>query len=168
MPDMVLVLGGANPITLMGWADADFAGCLDTRRSTSGFVFLLGSGAISWSSKRQATVSTSTCKAEYIASYHATKEALWLQKLVTLLGHPQGTTKIWNDNASSIIFTKDPSFHAHTKHIDVQYHFVHERVQSCEVIFQYLPTVDMPVDMLTKVLACPKHTKFLLMFGLRR
>src|SRR6266481_8367950 len=120
--DMVLVLGGANPITLMGWADTDFAGCLDTRQSTSGFVFSLGSGAISWSSKRQATVSTSTCEVEYIASCHTTKEVLWLRKLIELMGHPQDTTRIWNDNARVIILTKDPSCHARTKHINVQYH----------------------------------------------
>ena len=113
-------------------------------------------------------MSTSTCEAEYIASCHATKEALWLRKLVTLLGHLQGTTKIWNDNSGSIILTKDPSFHARTKHIDVQYHFVHELVQSKEITFQYLPTVEMPADILMKALACPKHTQFLKMLGLQR
>jgi len=163
----VLVLGGTNPIALVGWADADFARCLDTCQSTSRFMFSLGSGAISWSSKRQATVSTLTCEAKYIASCHAMKEALWLRKLMTLLGHPQDTTKIWNNNAGSIILTKDPSFHACTKHIDIQYHFVCEWVQSNKIIFKYLHTAEMPADMLTKSLAHPKHIKFSAMFGLR-
>ena len=113
-------------------------------------------------------MSTSTCEVEYIASCHATKEALWLRKLVTLLGHLQSTTKIWNNNSGSIILMKDPSFHAQTKHINVQYHFVHKGVQSKEITFQYLPMAEMPVDILTKALACPKHTQFLKMLGLWR
>ena len=107
------------PIPILN-PNADFVGCLDTQQSTSGFVLSLCSGEISWSSRHHATVSMSTCKAEYIVSCHATKEALWLQKLIKLLGHPQDTTQIWNDNARSITLTKDPSFHACTKYIDIQ------------------------------------------------
>ena len=95
------------------------------------------------------------------------KEALWLQKLVTLLGHPQSTTRIWNDNAGSIILTKDPSFHTHTKHIDVQYHFIREWVQSNKIAFKYLHTTEMPANMLTKSLAHLKHSKFMAMLRLR-
>ncbi len=83
------------------------------------------------------------------------------------MGHPQDTTRIWNDNAGAIILTKDPSYHARTKHIDVQYHFIRERVQSHEVTFKYLPTADMPADILTKPLHRPKHSKFATTLGLQ-
>ena len=107
----------------------------------------------------------STC--EYIVSCHATKEVLWLCKLIELLGHPQDTTWIWNDNSRSITLTKDLSFHAHTKHIDIQYHFIHERVQSPEVEFKYLHTANMPTDILTKPLPGPKHAKLVVALGLQ-
>jgi hypothetical protein len=109
---MVLALGGRKDMTLTGFTDSDYAGCVDSHRSTLGYIFALGSGAISQSLKRQATVSTSTCEAEYVASCHAAKEGLWLRKLIELLGFPQNTTCVWSDNTGSITLTKDPSFHA--------------------------------------------------------
>jgi hypothetical protein len=134
----------------------------------SGYVFMFGSGAISWSSKHQPTVSTSTCKAEYVASCHATKEALWLRKLVELLGFPQEATHIWSDNIGLITLTKDPLFHTWSKHINVQYHFVRERVAAKELIFKYLQTAEMPTDMLTKGLPHPLHWRFVWKVGLMR
>ena len=88
----------------------------------SDYLFTLGSGPISWSSKRQTLVTTSTCEAEYVASCHATKEAVWLHRLLELLGHKQATTTIHSDNAGSITLT-NPTFHARSKHIDVQFHY---------------------------------------------
>ena len=132
----------------------------------SGYLFTLGSSPISWSSKRQTLVTTSTCEAEYIASCHATKEAVWLRRLLELLGHKQATTTIHSDNAGSIMLTKDPIFHARSKHIDVQFHYTRERVDEKDVTFKYLPTDDMPADIMTKALHHPKHEKFAALLGL--
>jgi hypothetical protein len=105
-------------------------------------------------------VLTSTCKAEYVVSCHATKEGLWLHKLVELLGFPQDVTRIWSDNIGSITLMKDPSFHAQSKHIDVQYHFIRECIAAKELAFKYLPMAEMLADMLTKGLPRPLHWRF--------
>jgi len=83
------VLGGKQPITLQGHIDSDFSQDLDDWKSISGYTFNLGSGTISWSSKKQATVAGSSTEAEYVATDHVMKEAMWLHTLLSLLGHPQ-------------------------------------------------------------------------------
>ena len=103
----------------------------------------------------------------HVASCHATKEAIWLQKLLDLLGRPQPTTIIHSDNTGSISLTKDATFHARSKHIDVQFHYILEHVAAKEVLFKYLPTTDMPADIMTKALPRQKHEKFSTMLGLR-
>ena len=140
--DYALTLGGPIESELVGYTDSDYAGCLDTRCLTSGYIFTLGCGSISWSSKCQLIVTTLTCEAEYVASCHATKEAIWLWKLLDLLGCPQPTTIIHRDNAGSISLTKDAIFYARSKHIDVQFHYTHERVAAKEVLLKYLPTTE--------------------------
>ena len=161
----VLVLGGHGKIKLEGYTDSDYAGCIDTRRSTSGYTFMLGCGSISWSSKRQAIVTTSSCEAEYVASCNAAKEAMWLCRLLESLGQKQIMPKIHSDNTGSITLTKDPAFHARSKHIDVQYHYTRERVENKDISFHYLPTAEMAADIFTKALPRPKHDKFTRMLG---
>jgi len=143
--------------TVIGYCDADFAGDLDTRRSTTGYVFIMNGGAISWQSKRQPTVAASTTEAEYMAAAQATKEALWLRKLLADLKLDTGTMIIKADNQSAIKILKNPILSARSKHIDVIYHFARERVARQEVKFEYIDTEHMIADALTK--AVPK-TKF--------
>ena len=115
---------------LMGYTDTDWAGDQDTRRSTSGYIFGIGSGAISWQSKRQPTVALSTCEAEYIGQTQATKEAVWLKRLLDQL-NPQEhryAVIIFCDNQGAMALAKNPQFHARTKHIDIQHHYVREQV----------------------------------------
>lgn len=141
---MELVLCGAlKPLT--EYSDADWAGDTQTRRSTSGILFNIGSGAISWSSKRQPTVSLSTCEAEYIAQTHATKEAIWLRSLLSQLlmdKEEPSATIIFGDNQGAIALAKNPQFHARTKHIAIQlqHHFVREQQTAGTVDLQYIPT----------------------------
>ena len=140
-----------------GYCDADFAADLDTRRSTTGYVFLLGGGAISWSSRRQQTVAASTCEAEYMAAAAAAKEALWLRKLSDDL--QLGVTAaipILADNQGAIQLLKNPISSARSKHIDVLYHFARERVARGEVAFRYVRTALNVADSLTKAVAAEK------------
>ena len=130
-------------------------------------IFTLGNGPISWSLKWQTLVTTSTCEAEYVASCHAMKEPIWLRCLLKILSHRQSTMTIHSNNAGSIALTKDATFHACSKHIDVQFHYTRERVDEKDITFRYLPTNDMPADIMTKALPRTKHEKFTMLLGLR-
>jgi len=111
---------------LVRYCDADWGGDLEDRRSTIGFVFMMGGGAISWSSKQQPTIVLSTVEAEYMASTQATKETIWMTKFMEELGYmkEKKAMVIRCDNQGVISLTKNPMQHVRTKHIDVQHHFV--------------------------------------------
>jgi hypothetical protein len=145
---------------LKGYADADFAGDIDTRRSTTGYVFTLCGGAISWSSRLQPTVAVSTAEAEYMAAAFAVKEALWLRKLMCDFGMGIQPVKIFGDNQSALKLIKHPIASLRSKHIDVIYHFARERAARGEVKFEYLKTDDMVADIMTKPLPETKLEKF--------
>jgi hypothetical protein len=141
---------GLSDEGLVGYSDADYAGDLDTRRSTTGFVFTLFGGAVSWSSKRQATVAVSTTEAEYIAMGSAIRETLWLRQLAKEVGLGSDIITVYADNQSAIKLTKNPVSSMRSKHIDVVYHFARERVMRKDVKVVYLKTEDMLADMFTK------------------
>jgi hypothetical protein len=147
--------GGGN-LTLEAYCDADYAGDIDTRRSTTGYVFILSGGAISWSSRLQPTVAASTTEAEYMAAACAIKEALWLRTLLSELGQDPGTISIFADNQGAIKLLKNPVFSMRSKHIDVIYHFARERVMRKDIIFKYVSTNKMVADILTKPLPSTK------------
>ena len=155
---------------MTGFTDSDWAGDHETRRSTSGYVFNIGSGAISWSSKRQSSTALSSCEAEYIGQTQATKEAIWLRRLLAELqaaeGHAPVTTIIYGDNQGAIALARNPQFHARTKHIDTQHHFVREKQHSGEVDLQYIPTDQQVADGLTKALSRDKFEVFRRALGL--
>ena len=144
---------------MVGYTDADWAGDKGTRRSTSGYTFNIGSGAISWSSKRQSTVALSTCEAEYVAQTQAVKEAIWLKGLLVELSEMHNNELspsaviLYADNQGAIALAKNPVFHGRTKHIDIQHHFVREKVESGDVHFEYIPTEQQVADGLTKPLS---------------
>jgi hypothetical protein len=123
-------------VDIHGFVDADWAGDLDRRRSTSGYVFNLFGGAISWMRKRQAVVALSTTEAECMATTDAGKEAVWLQILCSGIGLVQQTMRLDCDSQSAIFLAKNPTYHSNTKHIDVQYHFVRDMVEEKKVLLE--------------------------------
>ena len=111
-----------TPVVLTGYSDADRAGDVGDRKSTSGYVFLLGGAAISWKSSKQTCVALSTAEAEYVALSAAAQEALWLQQLTSnLLNKSFRETTILEDNQSAICLAKNQQVHGRTKHIDIKY-----------------------------------------------
>jgi hypothetical protein len=147
---------GASALSLTGFADADFAGDLDSRRSTTGFLFMLNGAPVSWRSKCQPTVATSTSEAEYMAAAAAIKEALWLKQLLPELGVSLASAvQIGVDNQGAIKLLNG-SAAVRSKHIDVMHHFARERVARGEVALQYVPTGSMVADFLTKPLTGEK------------
>ena len=139
---------------LTGFSDADWAGDTSTRRSTGGFVFHIGSAAISWQSKRQPTVSLSSCEAELMAQTQATKEAIWLRRLLSDLHIKQtrGATRVYGDNQGALALARNPQHHSRTKHIHVQELWCRERQAAGDVNFQYIPTNEQVADVFTKPL----------------
>lgn len=141
---------GGN-LTLIGWSDANWGGDIHTRRSATGYIFKLGLGPVSWNSKRQPTVALSSCEAEYMALSAATQEALWLRSLLQGLGLQQRATLIYEDNQGAIELTKNFKNHSRTKHIDIRYHFVKERVQLGKI--EYCHTSQMIADLSSRTLS---------------
>ena len=155
--DVKLCLGGMA-LTLKGYCDADWSGDVNSRRSTTGYVFFLGQGAISWSSKRQPTIALSTIETKYMAVSQSAKEAIWLRQLIADVGCVQErATMIMYNNQGCIALAKNPKHHSHTKHIDVQHHFICEKVEEEVIELRYCPTQEMVADVLTKALARDKH-----------
>jgi hypothetical protein len=153
---------------VLGYCDADWGGDLEDRRSTTGFVFMIGGGAISWYNKRQPTIALSSTEVEYMANMQATKEAIWITKLIMDLGYMEEkkVMVIRCNNQGAISLTKNPTHDAQTKHIDVQHHFVRERVENGEVRFEYCPMEHMVADVITKALSKERHHKLINRFGL--
>lgn len=146
---------------LIGFSDADYAADLDMRRSATGYLFVLNNCTVSWSSKRQQTVSLSTTEAEFIAAAEATKEAMWLRKLLSDIGHLyDGPTLLNVDNQSAIKLTRNPEFHRRSKHIDVRYHFICEKLTENVIDTKYVNTENQYADVLTKALTLDKFCRF--------
>lgn len=151
---------------IQGYCDADFAGCQQTRKSTTGVVFTLYGGAIMWQSKRQSIVTTSTAEAEYVAASAAVKEALWVRKLLATLGERTETIPLGEDNQACLRMITSGDTNKRTKHVDVALHHVRDRVARGDVVFRYTPTRDMTADGLTKPLPAPAFRAFRSMLGI--
>ena len=151
---------GESCRTLVGYANAN-GSMTEDRRAITGYAFLIDGGAISWSSKKQEIVSLSTTESEYVAATHGMKKALWLRNLLAEVFEPlMDATTLFSDNQSVIVLTCNHQFHAHTKHIDVCYHFIHWVVENGALRLIYCLTADMVTDMLTKALPLPKVEHF--------
>ena len=167
-PGLGIHYGGGN--TCGGYSDSDWGGSQD-QRSTSGYVFLLNTEAISWASKKQSVVALSSTEAEYMALTQALKEVLWLCTLLVELGalrHAKEISAIACDNQGAIALSRNPGFHAHSKHIDIRYHSIRDHVdkETGTINLLYCPMEDMTVDVLTKGLSWNPHQKHPVGMGL--
>ncbi|KAJ9510815.1 hypothetical protein QJQ45_027773 [Haematococcus lacustris] len=147
-----LVYRGGSQGGLLGYCDSDYASDQVSYRSTTGYVFSLSGAAVSWRSKLQTTVAASTTEAEYQAAADATREALFLRKLMHELTSTSGPVPIFCDSQGAVALLKNPVESQRSKHIAVMHHMARERVWRGEVQFTYCPTADMVADVLTKAL----------------
>lgn len=146
---------------LTGYTDSDWAGSIDDRKSTSGYVFFLGTKPISWSSRKQKTVALSSAEAEYVSASDAACEAIWLRRILNDVEQVEkGPTTILCDNMSAIAMTKNPVFHSRTKHIELRHHFIRDLVQDGEVSLKFINTNEQVADIFTKSVSTEKFTKF--------
>jgi transposase InsO family protein len=158
----ILYSGSDEVAETTGYSDACW-GDLDARdpRSTTGYVFKLAGGPISWASRRQRTVATSSTESEYIAQCSAVKEAAYLRQFLGELGFAQQTpTVISADNRGAIALSKGTVSNTRSRHINFQYHFTQEKVNDGTVSFVYIPTAQMAADGLTKPLAAMEFRRF--------
>jgi hypothetical protein len=124
-------------------------------------MFSFGSGDVSWSSKKQPTVALSSMEAKYKGEIIVAREVVWLQKLLSNLEQlVDALVVIYCDNISSILLTNNPVFHARTKHIEVHYHFIREKILAKEIDFIHVNTENQIVDIFTKALGIDKLKKF--------
>lgn len=138
---------------ITGYCDSDFAGDVSTRKSTTGYNFMLCDGVVTWNSQRQSSVCLSTTEAEYVAAAHAAKEAIWLRQLLRDLGETiREPTLLYVDNQSAIRLIQNPEFHKRTKHIDIKFHFIREKVKDRDIEVQYIPSKLQIADIFTKAL----------------
>ncbi len=153
---------------LIDYTDADWSGCHNIRKFTEAYLFLLYEGFISWCFKRQQFVALSLTEAKYMAETQAMKEAIWLRRFLSEIGyfHDNNVVIIQADNNKAMNLARNPEFHACIKHINIQYHFVHEAVDCHLVDFEFVPTVKQAADGLTKALSAVKFSRFLIQSGL--
>ncbi|GKD95409.1 retrovirus-related pol polyprotein from transposon TNT 1-94 [Tanacetum coccineum] len=153
--DVALCYGELG-LTVTGYVDSDYAGDLDRSESTTGYVFTLSGGTISWVSKLQSVVAMSTTKAEYVAAAQASKEAVWLKMLLEELGHEQKKITLFCDNQSALYLARNPTFHSKSKHIRVKYHFIREKVEEGTVDMQKIHIDDNVANYMTKIINSDK------------
>ncbi|CAH9088823.1 unnamed protein product [Cuscuta epithymum] len=139
---------------VIAYSDVDWAGCPDTSRSTTGFDVFLGSNLVSWKSKKQPTVSKSSTEAEYRAVAYTVQDTLHIRSVLFELGFPVTTlVQLFCDNISASYLTANPVQHARSKHIQIDYHFVWERVAHGDLVLKYITTQLQLADIFTKSLS---------------
>jgi hypothetical protein len=154
-----IVLKPASSFTLHAYSDLDWACFVDDRKSTTGFCVYLGPNLISWGSKKQPTVARSSTEAEYKALAVTSSEVMWLQYLLAELQVSISSPPLlWCDNIGASFLASNPMINARTKHVEVDYHFVRERVANKSLLIHFLSSKDQIADVFTKPLASPRFT----------
>ncbi|RVW98877.1 Retrovirus-related Pol polyprotein from transposon TNT 1-94 [Vitis vinifera] len=167
--DYMLTYKRSEQLEVVGYSDSDYGGCLDSLKSTSGFVFMLANGAISWKSEKQSITASSTMEAEFVACFEASSHALWLRNFISGLGVVDSIAKplrIYCDNTAAVFFSKNGKFSSGSKHMDLKYLVVKERVQKQQVSIENIRTTLMVADPLTKGLPPKAYLEHVMRMGL--
>ena len=153
---------------LHGFTDAVYVNN-SNYRSTSGYVFIVGGGAVRWGSRKQTSMALSSTKAEYVELFEATRESKWLQTLYEELGFEQNyPIPLFGDNRGSFAMVNNPQFHKRSKHIKIRWHWVREQIEKKSIELQDCWDPDNMANVLTKQLTPEKHRKHTKGLGLIR
>jgi hypothetical protein len=151
-PKFGLWYSKGSTFDLIGYSDADYAGCKIDRKNTSVTCQFLGRSLVSWASKKQNSVVLSTAEAEYIAAGHCCAQLLWMRQTLRDYGYKLRKVPLLCDNESAIRMADNPVEHNRTKHIDIQYHFLRDHQQNGDIEIAYVSTHNQLADIFTKPL----------------
>ena len=146
----------SNELIVSGYSDSDWAGDIDDKKSTTGYIIKLNNCPISWLSKKQEVVATSSCEAELLALATITKEIIWTRNFIdelTLNKNLQIQSQIWCDNQSTIQIAANDNTSGRTKHISIRYHFIKDYINDKSIQINWIGTNEQQADILTKPLA---------------
>ena len=155
--DLRLCYSGADPsVTFSTFSDAAHGDCIDSGRSTGGYLTTMGGGAIGWSSKLQTVVALSSTEAEFMAAVEAGKEIMWMRNILGEFGFMvHGASPLGIDNQSAISVSKNPEHFGRMKHLDLRFFWLRDAVESGIMAPYHVPGVEQPADALTKSLPLP-------------
>ena len=151
--DYMLIYKHVQDLQLVGYSDSDFVGCQDEKKSTTGYIFKLAGGAVSWKSEKQKSIASSTMQAEFVACFSATTQAIWLRNLIkelTVFDFVDRPIQLYYDNNSVVLFINNNRGLKGSKHMEVKYLTIKEKVQNGDVVVEHISTDDMIADPLTK------------------
>lgn len=157
--DRKITYGTTKNLDIFVFADANWGGDPDDRKSTSGYVCYVGGGPVSWTSRKQHTVALSTLEAEYMSMSDAGREAIARKQLHDELEIKTRTPIIYCDNQGALAIAENPTNHQRSKHIDIRYHFVRNAIKAGQINVEYIPTDQQVADVFTKALVKAKHLR---------
>ncbi|KAL0421272.1 UNVERIFIED_CONTAM: Secreted RxLR effector protein [Sesamum latifolium] len=151
--DYMLVYRRIENLEVVGYSDSDFAGCVDSRKSTSGYIFIIASGAVSWKSAKQTLIATSTMEAEFVSYFEATSHGVWMKSFISglrIIDSISRPLRIYSDNSATVFMAKNNKSGSRSKHIDIKYLAIRKRVKEGKVVIEHINTELMLTDPLTK------------------
>ncbi len=166
-PGKGILFANHGHLKLEGYTDADWAGCLDDRRSTSGYCMFVGGNLVSWRSKKQSVVARSTAEAEFRSMASGLCELMWLKLLLTELNLYDGASlHLYCDNQATINIINNPVHHDRTKHIEIDRYFIREKLEEGVLQVCFVRSIDQLADILTKGVNCVTFEKICNKMGL--
>jgi hypothetical protein len=151
--DYMLMYRRTNNLEVIGYSDSDFAGCIDSRKSTSGYIFLMAGGAVLWRSAKQTLTATSTMEAEFVSCFEATSHGIWLKSFISglrIMDSIHRPLRMFCDNLAAVFMAKNNKSGSRSKHIDIKYLAIRERIKEKKVVIEHISTELMIADPLTK------------------
>lgn len=154
-------------LTPIGYVDADYGGYTDTRRSTSGELYLMSGGMICWGAHHERTVALSTAESEYMAAARGARQMDWIYLFMSELNLPQSRPALIRcDNQAAIALAQSSKGHSRVKHIDIRHHYIRERVEEGALEIRHIAGTENIADIMTKPLSFPRHNELIQLMGL--